>query len=413
MKFCNLTIDEFESFVNDEFSHYTQSRVHYEGRKALGLDVHLVGVKEGEKVLAACLLNGAPSFKFFNYFYTHKGPVFDHHDKELTDFFYRNLTDYLKQRKGLFVLVDPYITRHLLDGDGNVTESFEMDDIIANMEHAGYVHQGYNIGYSNDSQARFLSVLDLTDKTDAQLLKEMEYKTRRNINKTIEMGVQLRDLDEEEMDKFFRLYKMAEDKHGFSLFDLATFKRMKKIYGDNARVVMAYIDLNDYLALLNEQLASKRADYEKSAAELAEKPDFRKLKNKTAELEKAAIQLEKKARDIEALKATDGDVLELASAIYVFNNHELYYLSSGSNPAYNQFMGAYHMQWEMIKFANQLGLKRYNFYGVTGDFSETSQDLGVAKFKKGFNAYIDEQIGDFIKPLNPVAYALYKKVKKK
>lgn len=413
MKFCELTIDEFESFVNQEFSHYTQSRAHYEGRRALGLDVHLVGVKEGGKVRAACLLNGAPSFKLFNYFYTHKGPVFDHHDKALVDFFYSHLTDYLKQRKGLFVLVDPYITRNYLDGDGQVTESLDVADIIAEMERLGYSHQGYSVGYSMDSQARFLSVLDLTDKTDTELLKEMEYKTRRNINKTIEMGVRMRDLKEDEMDKFFRLYRMAEDKHDFSLFDLDTFKRMRKMYGDNARVVMTYIDLNDYLKTLNEQRAVKQADYNQSAADLAENPDFRKLKNKTSELEKAVVQLDKKIKETEQLKASDGEILELASAIYVFNNHELYYLSSGSNPKYNQFMGAYNMQWEMIKFANQLGLKRYNFYGVSGDFTETSPDLGVAKFKKGFNAYIDEQIGDFIKPLNPVAYKLYKKINKK
>lgn len=414
MKFCELSIDEYDSFVNEEFSHYTQSRAHYEGRQKLGLDVHIVGVKEGNRVIAACLLNGAPSFKLFNYFYTHKGPVFDHHNKELLDFFYTNLTDYLKKRKGLFVLVDPYVTRQYLNGDGEVTEVLETEDIITNMEALGYMHKGYSVGYSLDSQARYFSVLDLTDKTDQDLLKEMEYKTRRNINKTIEMGVQMRDLSDDEMDKFFRLYKMAEDKHDFSLFDLDTFKRMKKTYGDNARVVMTYIDLNDYLKRLNEQHDAKLADYNKSAAELAENPDFRKLKNKTAELEKAVKQAEKKIKETEALKASDGDVLELASAIYAFNNHELYYLSSGSNPKYNQFMGAYNMQWEMIKFANQLGLKRYNFYGVSGDFNEeTSPDMGVIKFKKGFNAYIDEQIGDFIKPLNKPAYALYKKVKNK
>ncbi|TDM02130.1 aminoacyltransferase [Macrococcus carouselicus] len=414
MKFCELTIDEFDSFVTAEFSHYTQSRAHYEGRKALNMDVHLVGVKEGERVLAACLLNGAPSFKFFNYFYTHKGPVMDHHNKELVEFFYTHLTKYLKARKGLFVLVDPYVTRNYLDGDGQVTEALPVDDVIETLASLGYMHKGYSVGYSLDSQARYFSVLDLTDKTDADLLKEMEYKTRRNINKTIEMGVEMRDLPDDEMEKFFSLYRMAEDKHDFSLFDLDTFKRMKKIYGDNARVVMTYIDLNDYLGRLNVQLDDKRAEFEAASAELEENPDFRKLKNKKAELEKAMKQVEKKIAETEELKAADGEVLELASAIYIFNNHELYYLSSGSNPKYNKFMGAYHMQWEMIKFANQLGLKRYNFYGVSGDFNEeTSPDMGVIKFKKGFNAYIDEQIGDFIKPLNKPAYKLYKLMKRK
>ncbi|MCG9855889.1 peptidoglycan bridge formation glycyltransferase FemA/FemB family protein, partial [Staphylococcus argenteus] len=90
-------------------------------------------------------------------------------------------------------------------------------------------------------------------------------------------------------------------------------------------------------------------------------------------------------------------ILDLAAAYFIFNNHEMYYLSSGSNPKYNAYMGAYRLQWEMIKFAKKHNIKRYNFYGITGDFSNNSEDFGVQKFKEGFNAHIEEYIGDFIK----------------
>lgn len=33
-------------------------------------------------------------------------------------------------------------------------------------------------------------------------------------------------------------------------------------------------------------------------------------------------------------------------------------------------MGAYRLQWDMIKFAKEHNVDRYNFYGITGDFSE-------------------------------------------
>ena len=38
------------------------------------------------------------------------------------------------------------------------------------------------------SQIRWHSILDLKDKSEQQLLKDMSYQTRRNIMKTIEMG---------------------------------------------------------------------------------------------------------------------------------------------------------------------------------------------------------------------------------
>ena len=60
----------------------------------------------------------------------------------------------------------------------------------------------------------------------------------------------------------------------------------------------------------------------------------------------------------------------------------MYYLSSGSNPKYNAYMGAYRLQWDMIQFAKEHNIDRYNFYGVTGDFSENAEDAGVQKFKE-------------------------------
>lgn len=74
MKFCELQPDEFESFVNEHFSHYTQSRIHYDYKVEHNEPVHIVGVKEGDEVLAACLLTSARAFKYFNYFYSHRGP---------------------------------------------------------------------------------------------------------------------------------------------------------------------------------------------------------------------------------------------------------------------------------------------------------------------------------------------------
>ena len=75
-------------------------------------------------------------------------------------------------------------------------------------------------------------------------------------------------------------------------------------------------------------------------------------------------------------------------------------------------MGAYRLQWEMIKFAKEHNIDRYNFYGITGDFSENAEDYGVQQFKKGFNAGVEEYIGDFIKPLRPFIYKIYTLLKR-
>lgn len=97
MYFTQLSVDDFDAFVTNHFSHYTQDAGHYHYRNKYKNDVHLVGVKnDQDEVIAACLLTEARALKFFKYFYTHRGPVLDYNNLELVQFFFEHLTQYLK-----------------------------------------------------------------------------------------------------------------------------------------------------------------------------------------------------------------------------------------------------------------------------------------------------------------------------
>ncbi|WP_145368680.1 aminoacyltransferase [Staphylococcus epidermidis] len=405
MKFVNLTSEEFEQFTSENFSHYTQSSIHYNNRLKTKGDVHLVGVKDDqEDVIAACLLTEARSLKFFKYFYTHRGPVMDFNNLVLVHFFFKSLTAYLKKHNCLYVLVDPYVLENLRQPNGEIIESFDNRALIKTMEELGYKHQGYTVGYDTMSQIRWLSVLNLKDKSEDQLLKEMDYQTRRNIKKTYEMGVKVKTLPIEETDTFFELFKMAEEKHGFKFREEPYFVEMQKTYEDHAMLKLAYIDLQDYLDTLqtkHQNLNQQLKDVEKT---LEENPNSKKNKTKHTQVKQQFDSNARKIRQTKEKIAEEGQVLHLAAALYIYNDHEVYYLSSGSNPKYNAYMGAYRLQWDMIQFAKEHNIDRYNFYGVTGDFSENAEDAGVQKFKEGFNAKIYEYIGDFIKPIKPLFY---------
>lgn len=69
MKFVTLSPEEFEKFTSSHFSHYTQSRIHFENRNELKGDVHVVGVKDdSDNVIAATLMTEARALKVFKYF---------------------------------------------------------------------------------------------------------------------------------------------------------------------------------------------------------------------------------------------------------------------------------------------------------------------------------------------------------
>ena len=357
-----------------------------------------------EDVIAASLLTDARSLKFFKYFYTHRGPVMDFNNLVLVRFFFKSLTAYLKKHNCLYVLVDPYVLENLRQPNGEIIESFDNRALIKTMEELGYKHQGYTVGFDTIIQIRCLSVLNLKYKSEDQLLIDMDYQTRRNIKKTYEMGVKVKTLPIEETNTFFELFKMAEEKHGFKFREEPYFVEMQKTYEDHAMLKLAYIDLQDYLDTLqtkHQNLNQQLKDVEKT---LEENPNSKKNKTKHTQVKQQFDSNARKIRQTKEKIAEEGQVLHLAAALYIYNDHEVYYLSSGSNPKYNAYMGAYRLQWDMIQFAKEHNIDRYNFYGVTGDFSENAEDAGVQKFKEGFNAKIYEYIGDFIKPIKPLFY---------
>ena len=94
------------------------------------------------------------------------------------------------------------------------------------MDTLGYKHQGFPVGYDSMSQIRWLSVLDLKDKTEDQLLKEMDYQTRRNI-KTYDIGVKTKTLTIDETQTFFDLFHMAEESMVSNSVSYHTLKKCK------------------------------------------------------------------------------------------------------------------------------------------------------------------------------------------
>ena len=123
---------------------------------------------------------------------------------------------------------------------------------------------------------------------------------------------------------------MAEEKHGFKFRELPYFEEMQKLYDDHAMLKLAYIDLNEYLKTL--QLKQQQLTAELSGVEEAwKKVQFKKNKTKRTQLEQQLNSNKRKIDNTIEQIEQDGAVLNLASALFIYNEHEVYYLSSGSN----------------------------------------------------------------------------------
>ena len=99
-------------------------------------------------------------------------------------------------------------------------------------------------------------------------------------------------------------------------------------------------------------------------------------------------------------------VITLSGSMFIMIKPEIIYLSSGNYTEYLHFNSQYLIQWEMIKYGIKNGFKRHNFYGIPADINLHPKDYGIYEFKKGFNGYVEELIGEYEMPISWQYYAL-------
>ncbi|HJE01812.1 aminoacyltransferase [Staphylococcus auricularis] len=414
MKFVNLTATEFGSFVdNMPNSHFTQMVGNYELKIAEGTETHLVGVKDNDnQVIAACLLTAVPVMKVFKYFYSNRGPVIDFENKELVHYFFNELSKYVKQNNGLYLRVDPYVAYQYRNHDGDVIENAGHDWLFDKMKQLGYQHQGFTTGFHQEYQVRFHSVLDLRDKTAKDVLNDMDSLRKRNIKKVKKNGVKVKYLSEEELPLFRSFMEDTSESKNFIDREDSFYYNRYKYYKDRVLVPMAYIDFDEYLKELHQEHDDLTKEINKAEKDLEKRPDNKKSLNKKENLTEHLKTNENKIEDAQSLQQEHGNELPISAAFFIINPFEVVYYAGGTANKYRHFAGSYAIQWEMINYALEHDIDRYNFYGISGDFSEDAEDAGVVKFKKGFNADVIEYIGDFIKPVNKPMYKVYTTLKK-
>ncbi|WP_411841888.1 aminoacyltransferase [Salinicoccus sp. HZC-1] len=410
MKFTELTEEEYQQYIEKgEESAFFQMIENKVNRELDGQEVRLLGVKDTDgTVVAACLFTLKKTGVGKQFYYSNRGPVLDYHNHGLVRFYLQELSRYLKANNGLYVKLDPNWIYKKYDKDVDEKEDYEAQDtLIKIMEDEGYMHQGFTRGYSKTSQARWMSVLNLNGFDENSLVKSFDSQRKRNIKKAQKFGVKVRFLGVDEIDIFMDLYKDTSERQGFFTHPNPKeyFSNFKKTYGDKVLIPLAYLELDEYVRNLTDQLDDLKAKH----SQMMQKENKNdKTLNKIAESEKQIEKLESDRENASEIQKKEGSIINLAAGIYFETPYEMVYNSGASSSEFAQFVGPYMMHYEMMKYCMEKGIDRYNFYGVSGDFSEDGEDYGVYRFKRGFNAEIEELVGDFVKVISPARYNIYK-----
>lgn len=345
MKFEIISPEEFTVFAaTSPYKSFMQTPEIATLRAKDGWTPYYFGIKDKDnKIIAASMLVAKPNFLGKSVFYAPGGPLLDLEDAKLTNFFLKNLKNYIKTHNGYVLHIDPYYELIERDRDGQpVEKGFHHQKAVQNLQNLGFK------SIKTSDQPKYLFAMDINGRTPEQLLANFKRNTRNHIRKAEKMGVKVRELKREELNKLKQITKSTSERRHFTDRPLSYYEQMYDLFGqkDEAKFILA-------------------------------------------------------EAKIEGAKT----MTPLSAAMFMLYGSEIIYLFSGSDQKYmRDYNAQYLIQWHMIKYAAEHGFSRYNFYGINGLPDPSSKDYGIYDFKKGFGGQVIELIGSYELPISPIYY---------
>ncbi|MBO5414444.1 MAG: peptidoglycan bridge formation glycyltransferase FemA/FemB family protein [Bacilli bacterium] len=399
MKFKVIDEDTFRSFLDSHCQKsFLQTPEIGKLRQKSGWEVHYVAVFGDKKIIAASMLVSRNAHFNQKEFYAPRGFLLDYNDKNLLTFFTNEVKKFIKKNKGYILRIDPYFVNVQRDTNGDI-----VDGGVDNRKVSNYLAElGYKRAKKEDmEQVGWMYVLDVDGKTEEEILKNMKPNTRNTIRKTLKNGIEIIELEKKDLKEFHKIMVETGKRKNFHVRNLKYFEDMYDLYSPRGEIkyLITKLDLNKHIETLkNEKHQEEKARDSLSDAKYND--GKRKAHNQTI------LSIEKRIKQAEDIKNKGNDIITLSGSMFILTQPEVIYLSSGNYEEYMFYNSQYLIQWEMIKYAINNGFKRYNFYGITGNFDKNDKDYGIYEFKTGFNGYVEELIGEYHLPISPVYYIM-------
>lgn len=410
MRFTELSVQEYDAFAKNHANRcFLNAASAFEMKRANGFDIAYVGVKnDADQIVAASGIAFVPFKRIFTYAYCQRGYLIDYEDDTLLRFFHEHLVAFCKKRRAVYITCDPFVIYRERDHNGELVEHGEdHSHIVQALKQLGYHHHGLTTGFMENEQVRWSFVLDLSDHTAESLLKQMDHQTRWCVNKTLKQGIKVRELSLDELPLFMKMLDYAAETRNFQKLPLAFYEQRMRCLKENAKAVLAYLDTKDYIARMQVQRQKEEeqlAEIEAVLQENANSKKYQKKRNVQLEAIETAKRREQEAR---VLQQEHGDTIALASAFFIRYEDTLTYVSAGAYDAFRAYNGPYAIHWYMMQYALEEGIKRYDFYGISGKFDEQAADYGVFQFKQGFGGVVEEYVGVFDFPIKKSLYSMF------
>ena len=393
MDFVELTEKEYQKFwENHPLKTFLSAPKIAKLREKSNWKSYFVGVKENKKVVAAALLLSHKRKFNVNEFYSPRGFMLDYNNKELLTFFVEKVKEFAKSKNGYILRIDPYVIYKQRDINGDIVEGGEDNThVVDHLTSLGFK----KVKTENMEQVGWMFSLGLEGKTEEQILKEMKPNTRNQIRKTEKFGISVNEIGYDELDRFQSIMEETSKRKGFANRKLEYYQEMYKLFHDKNEVKFFITELNlkNYIKGLEEERIEKENKINSLTDAKYNDGAKKNLTNEIASIDKRI------AESKEIIEKNGSDIITLSGSMFILIKPEVIYLSSGNYEEYMKFNSQYLIQWELIKYGIENGFKKHNFYGIPENINTHPKDYGIYEFKRGFNGYVEELIGEFALPI--------------
>lgn len=347
----------------------------------------IVGVKEDGKIIASALVLIKKLPLGFTMMYTPRGPILDYENAEVVTFFMKNIKKWAKKYHCLFIKMDPNIVvqSYKFCEEKQTLKQIHMG-ILSTMNEIGVIHKGFSAEMDSTIQPR-LHMIVYKDNFD---LDHISKKAKKNIKIAENTNLEIVYGGMELVNDFAKVMKSTEERKNILLRNKEYFELLMKIYHKNAFIVLAYLNLEqEYKKVLEK--------YNLCILELENCSENSKKKRFTLTEQKDSLERQKK--NLENSLSYYGKKVCVSGTLTIVYGKTSEILYAGMNDSFKRYMAPYLTWFKTMEECFNRNCSWSNMGGIKG-----TADDGLSIFKSNFNPYINEFIGEFDLPVNPLLY---------
>ena len=412
LRLKNLEKEEFDKYVENHKtkSHFLQSLSWGEFSKAKkNLTPYYLGlVNDEDKIVGATLLLEKKLPLNMCYFYAPRGFVIDFKKKEIVREMTDKVRDFAKNKKAIFVKIDPDIIKTSFNYLNEETNNKDFDEIFKTLTSCGFKHLGFTKNFET-MQPRYTFRIDLEQSLE-DIESHFSKTTKQRIAKAKKIDTEVVIGDKKDLKEFYHLMALTENRKDFISYNEDYYNTLYEVFNGNksskATLFLGKVVFDKTIKALEKNLK----DINNQISILPIDNLSKSAKAKLTELTKQKENVTNDIKKYKEYKKEYGDEITLSAHMIIEYGDKAWVLYAGNHNVLSETYVNYNTYYEHIKYCKEKGIKIYDQFGTIGDLSKDNPRLGLHEFKKKFGGDYVEFIGEFDLVTNKIMYFVFTKL---